>query len=116
MSEVTESPGDRREYGRGDLRAAVVCRRVGVSGSDNEAHGETTDVSGGGFGAMLDGSYSAGDVVEADLVLDSQMVTVRALVVATSPEGDHQRVHCAFSAPPAAVRSVIEAFVAARRP
>jgi hypothetical protein len=105
---------DRRGHDRRELRAAVVCRRVVPEGAAADAHGETTDLSLGGFGARLDGSYSTGDVIDADLVLDTHVITVRALVVNATPDGDHQRINCAFSQPPAPVAAVIEKFLAAR--
>ena len=107
-------PDERRSGSRHVLRAAIVCRRLGSSGAGDEAHGETTDVSLGGFGARLDSQYSPGDVVDADLVLDAHLVTVRALVVNVAADDDHQIVNCAFSEPPAPVSDVIKAFVAAR--
>jgi c-di-GMP-binding flagellar brake protein YcgR len=109
-----ESSDERREASRHSLRAAVVCRRLGGADAADEAHGETTDLSLGGFGARLDGRYAPGDVVDADLVLDAHLVTVRALVVNVTVDDDHQLVHCAFSEPPPPVRRVIQAFVAAR--
>jgi hypothetical protein len=116
MSEpsVDESSPERRGASRHTLRAAIVCRRLGGAGAVDEAHGETTDLSVGGFGARLDSKYAPGDVVDADLVLDAHLVTVRALVVGVGPDDDHQLVNCAFSEPPPPVREVIEAFVAAR--
>ncbi len=109
-----ESSDERRSASRHTLRAAIVCRRLGATGAVDEAHGETTDVSLGGFGARLDSRYAPGDVVDADLVLDAHLVTVRALVVNVAVDDDHQIVNCAFSEPPAPVRDVIQAFVAAR--
>jgi hypothetical protein len=116
---MSEGAGDdnspeRREASRHVLRAAIVCRRLGGAGAVDEAHGETTDLSLGGFGARLDAGFAPGDVVDADIVLDAHLVTVRALVVNVARDDDHQLVNCAFSEPPAPVRDVIEAFVAAR--
>ncbi len=105
---------ERRTASRHVLRAAIVCRRLGGAGAVAEAHGETTDLSVGGFGARLDASFAPGDVVDADLVLDAHLVTVRALVVNVAADDDHHLVNCAFSEPPAPVRAVIQAFVAAR--
>ena len=109
-----EPHSERRDASRHVLRAAIVCRRLGGSGAVDEAHGETTDLSLGGFGARLDAGFAPGDVVDADIVLDAHLVTVRALVVNVARDDDHQLVNCAFSEPPAPVREVIEAFVAAR--
>ncbi len=109
------SGGERRTSSRGVLRAAVVCRRLSGAGPVDEAHGETTDLSLGGFGARLDGRYASGDVIDATLVLDTHLVTIRALVVGVTTDDDHQLVHCAFSEPPGPIREVIEAFVAARK-
>ena len=103
---------ERRGRDRAELRAAVIARRITPSGPGDEAHGETTDLSMGGFGARLDGSYGTGDVIDADLVLDASVVRLRALVVGVSGEGVYQRVHCAFSEPPPAVRDAIAAFLA----
>ena len=105
---------DRRGRDRTDLRAAVIARRITPHGPGDEAHGETTDISMGGFGARLDGQYGTGDVIDADLILDAKIVRLRALVVGVSGEGVYQRVHCAFSEPPPAAREVIQAFLAAR--
>ena len=103
---------DRRSAPRRSLRAAVVVRRLTPFGPAPEAHGETVDMSFGGFGARLDGEFATGDVVDADLVLGHNVVTLRALVVGTSPDGDHQRVHCAFSTPPVPVQEAIAEFLA----
>ncbi len=102
---------ERREVGRQPKRVAVVARRVTPNGPGDEAHGETTDLSMGGFGARLDGLWGTGDVVDADLVLGTNVVRVRALVVAVSDTGVYQRVHCAFSEPPEPARSVFQEFL-----
>src|SRR3954451_1354319 len=112
---IDESGEDRRGASRHTLRAAIVCRRLGGAGAVEEAHGETTDLSLGGFGARLDANFAPGDVVDADLVLDAHLVTVRALVVGVAKDDDHQIVNCAFSEPPTPVAEVIAAFVAARQ-
>lgn len=108
----TPTGADRRTADRSPVRAAIVARRRTPSGSAPEAHGETVDISMGGFGALLDGDFGTGDVVDADLVLGTHVISVRALVVGTSTVGDRRRVHCAFSAPPEPVREVLEAFLA----
>ncbi len=105
---------ERRGRDRSEIRAAIVARRVLPTGPGDEAHGETTDLSMGGFGARLDGQYGTGDVIDADLVLGARIVRLRALVVGVSGEGVYQRVHCAFSEPPPAAREVIESFLASR--
>lgn len=105
---------ERRGRERREVRAAIIARRVLPSGLGDEAHGETTDLSLGGFGARLDGQYGTGDVIDADLVLDAKIVRLRALVVGVSGDGIYQRVHCAFSEPVPAAREVIETFLASR--
>ena len=107
---------ERRRRDRATIRAAVIARRITPHGPGDEAHGETTDISMGGFGARLDGQYGTGDVVDADLVLGVKIVRLRALVVGVSGEGLYQRVHCAFSEPPEPVRSALAAFLETESP
>jgi hypothetical protein len=113
---VTDERGaGRRSSERRDVRAAVICRRLALDDEFGDAHGETTDLSLGGFGARLDGDYKPGDVVDADLVLDLHLITVRAIVVAVTVDGTYQRVHCAFEQPTKPVADVIHRFLAARQ-
>lgn len=105
---------ERRGRDRSEIRAAIVARRVLPTGPGDEAHGETTDLSMGGFGARLDGQYGTGDVIDADLVLGARIVRLRALVVGVSGEGVYQRVHCAFSEPLPEAREVIQTFLESR--
>ncbi len=102
---------ERRDNDRRTVRAAVIARRVTPSGPGDEAHGETTDLSMGGFGARLDGQWGTGDVVDADIVLGASVVRIRALVVGVTSDETYQRVHCAFSEPQEPIRSVLEDFL-----
>ncbi len=103
---------ERRDSDRRSIRVAVIARRVMPSGLGDEAHGETIDLSMGGFGARLDGGWGTGDVVDANLVLGTKIVRVRALVVGVTDGGDHQRVHCAFSTPKEPTRTVLAEYLA----
>lgn len=103
---------ERREGNRRSIRVAVIARRVMPNSLGDEAHGETVDLSMGGFGAMLDGAWGTGDVVDANLVLGTNIIRLRALVVGVTDGDDHQRVHCAFSMPQEPTRSVLAEFLA----
>jgi len=106
--------GDRRRYARHDVRVAAMCRRVTEFGIEPPAHGETTDLSLGGFGVILDEYFESGDVVDIDLVLTPHVVTVRALVLDVSPAGDRVRIHCCYTDPPPMVTRAITDFLEAR--
>lgn len=107
---------ERRRYQRHDVRVAALCRRVSEHGIEPAAHGETTDLSLGGFGAVLDEYFETGDVVDVDLVLVPHLVTLRALVVDVSPAGDRVRIHCIYTDPPPMVARAIDDFLSARNP
>ncbi len=107
---------ERRRYLRHDVRVAAMCRRVTEYGIEPAAHGETTDLSLGGFGAVFDEYFETGDVVDVDLVLKPHVVTVRALVVDVSPAaaGDRVRIHCCYTDPPPMVARAINDYLEIR--
>jgi hypothetical protein len=104
---------ERRRVDRKVIRAAVVARRVTPTGHAAEGHGETVNISMGGFAARLDGDWGTGDVADAELILGSEVVRIRALVVNVSRDGDYQRVHCAFSQPAEPTRTILSDFLEA---
>jgi hypothetical protein len=106
--------GERRRYPRHDVLVAALCRRVTPHGIEPPAHGETTDLSFGGFGAVFDEYFEPGDVVDVDLVLSPQVVTVRSIVVDVAPDGDRVRLHCCYVDPPPMVARAITDFLTAR--
>ena len=103
---------ERRDSDRRNVRAAVIARRVMPNSMGDEAHGETIDLSMGGFGASLDGAWGTGDVVDANLVLGTNIIRLRALVVSVTEAHDRQRVHCAFSMPEEPTRTILAEFLA----
>lgn len=108
------SGDDRRRYHRHAVRVAALCRRVTEHGIEPPAHGETTDLSLGGFGAILDEYFEVGDVVDVDLALAPHIVTFRALVVEVSPAEERVRIHCCYTDPPPLVARAITEFLEAR--
>ncbi len=107
---------ERRRFLRQDVRVAAMCRRVTDAGIEDAAHGETSDMSLGGFGVILDEYFETGDVVDVDLVITPHVVTVRALVVDVSPAGDSVRIHCCYTDPPPMVSRAITEFLTAHFP
>jgi hypothetical protein len=107
---------ERRRYSRHEVCVAAMCRRVTEFGIEPSAHGETTDLSLGGFGVVLDEYFAEGDVVDVDLVLTPNIVTVRAMVLDVSPAGDRVRIHCCYTDPPPMVARAISDFLTARCP
>ncbi len=107
---------ERRRYARHDIRVVAMCRRVTEHGIEPPAHGETVDLSFGGFGAVFDEYFDTGDVVDVDLVLSARVVTVRAIVVEVAPDGDRVCVHCCYTDPPPMVARAITDFLRAEMP
>ena len=103
--------GLTQQLAAGHFRAAQLQARRAEIAVIVEIANDLTGDHQLGFGHRADGQLLF-QVLSQRAGAGQGLAQRRALVVGTSPDGDHQRVHCAFSTPPVPVQEAIAEFLA----
>ncbi|MDQ1397661.1 MAG: PilZ domain [Acidimicrobiaceae bacterium] len=101
----------RRRQPRVAVDMKLPCRRYRASGPVAMKPLHTEDLSAGGLRAVSAERAATGDVLELDLPLRDETITVKALVVTTDEDEKHWTLHIAFTQVTQEAKRAIERFV-----